>query len=423
VSTDEDKNEVVNVGGHGSPDDELNRREELQQRRLERLSEDRVAGGSKPESGQIKTNVSTEEMLSEYKNKDTTQEMSTTKKKSPRYADVPAYNFEDLTKEQLREEVFEKLDLTDGQKQAAGALVTHAGRGLTQKTISQKSGVSTTAVSRTKAIIETRSDPNEKQLDILRVARENPDWGSWQVAQEAGSNSSYTRFVMQAYRHERIPVDVDEEETQGDTQETSEEEQEDTSQGEDEQTAETEREPGETTYKYSIDETGVKTDRGKTLDEIKSKDHLLSILREFETRVQELEENGAEVPKSLKGRISSLQTQLDELQDLHGKVNGIEKVVDRMENKQSDLERYIHEELDNEGGEDEGARRRLGSHSDRLDSIEESLKTHKEALQDLRQSSSSSGSSSFTTEEKREIIVTLAQEGKDELLDKVIEEL
>jgi hypothetical protein len=94
-----------------------------------------------------------------------------------------------------------------------------------------------------------------------------------------------------------------------------------------------------------------------------------------------------------------------------------------MENKQSDLERYIHEELDNEGGEDEGARRRLGSHSDRLDSIEESLKTHKEALQDLRQSSSSSGSSSFTTEEKREIIVTLAQEGKDELLDKVIEEL
>jgi len=57
----------------------------------------------------------------------------------------------------------------------------------------------------------------------------------------------------------------------------------------------------------------------------------------------------------------------------------------------------------------------------RVDRIEDSLSSHKQAIEDLREADTGS-STDFSTEEKRKVIVALAENGQDDLIDRVLDE-
>lgn len=441
----------------GAPDDEMNRREELRDKRLKEMSEQNVVGGSNPDSGgEVSTAVvSTEAMLEQHgadtKNIEDMNTKTETQKRSPeKYADVPAYDPEDLDNDTLRTEVFPKLDFTDAEKQAAGAIVEYAGEDLTNSELAEKAGVSATTISRTGRMLRTSSDPNNGQLEAIKLAVENPELSANEISNNLGLARTNVITALREYRHHEVEVEVEvpvDEETGGETQETN-------TQGDDND----ETEDNESTdadavekdlngdedveYKYDPKDKSKKQTRGgQSLKKVSDQKHLVSLFRELDRRVRELEDSGAEVdvPDAIKGRISSLESQVDATQS----------VLDRVENQQANLERFVEDEMDTDSDfteiredleairdmafpedadEEQFQKTSLGQHllqiADRVDRIEDSLTSHKEALQALRDSDGGETSTSeFSTEEKRRMVVALAENGENELIDRVLDDL
>lgn len=414
-----------------------------------------VVGGSSPDDGgelRTETPGTAAEMVEQFKQRQNggSQNMKKQeKKKSVRYGGVSLYTRESLDMETLRDDVFPALEFTDGEKQAAGALVKHPDE--SQSDVAERCGQSTTTVSRVCGILEGRQDPNEKQEAILRYARENPDESFTGIGNEVGSSHSYVKFVLRAYRHVRVEVDVDDvddEETQGET--TLDDEQDISDGGDDEPESVSSDDvvsrdlsgDDSVTHKYSTDSSdggattasasaSTATAKGNgTAPSLKSKQDLQRILNDLEERIEDLEDEEPEYPTEVKGRLVSLENRME----------GVQSVVDRIENQQSNLERYVEDELDTssdfealeqdvqdlkeqcqgivEATEQNWEETTLGQ---RVDRIEGSLSSHKEAIQELRERETGV-SSEFSTEEKRKIIVALAQNGQDELIDRVLDE-
>lgn len=435
--------------GMGAPDDEMNRRQKRQQQRLQSMSTTAPAvGGSSPDNdGTVSTaDTNAEDMLRQYTNgKEVTMTKEKQKLKSPRYSEVPSYTLEALDTETLKNEVFPKLDFSEAERQAAGALVKYAGQGLSQADIAEKAGVSGTTISRTKRSIVTSRNPSKDKREILRYARENPDASNSEIADKFGTASSNVKAMLREYRHARIVCEVEVPEQQDDDEETGGEttvdDEQDDSGGDDDDGQSDEADAvqkdlegdDEVTYKYDPKDKSKKQTRGgQSLKRVKDKSHLISLFRELDRRLREVEDSGveADVPSAFKGRVSSIENQLE----------GVQSVVDRIENQQSNLERYVEDELDTssdfealeqdvqdlkeqcqgivEATEQEWENTTLGQ---RVDRIEDSLSSHKEAIQDLRESGTGGGTS-FSTEEKRKVIVALAENGQDELIDRVLDE-
>ncbi|AGM11641.1 hypothetical protein HCTV5_31 [Halovirus HCTV-5] len=435
--------------GMGAPDDEMNRRAELQQRRLEQMSTDVPAvGGSSPDAnGEVSTAGSAEDMLAQYAetNEETTMTKEKQKLKSPRYSDVPAYSLEALDTDTLKDEVFPALDFSEAERQAAGALVEYAEADMSQADIAEKAGVSGTTVSRTKRSLTTSRNPSKDKREILRYARENPDASVSEIADYGDTASSNVKAMLREFRHARIvcevevPEETDEDESTGgettETQEQDDSDGDDTDDESDESDAVQKDLEGddEVTYKYDPkDKTKKQTRGGQSLKKVRDQSHLISLFRELDRRVRELEDSGVEVDVSepVKGRLTSLENQ----------VEGVQSVVDRIENQQSNLERFVENEMDTSSDLDgieqdvEDLKEQLQNITDtmdlewsdtklgqRVDRIEESLSSHKQAIEDLREGDTGS-STDFSTEEKRKVIVALAENGQDDLIDRVLDE-
>lgn len=435
--------------GMGAPDDEMNRRAELQQRRLEQMSTDVPAvGGSSPDAnGEVSTAGSAEDMLAQYAetNEETTMTKEKQKLKSPRYSDVPAYSLEALDTDTLKDEVFPALDFSEAERQAAGALVEYAEADMSQADIAEKAGVSGTTVSRTKRSLTTSRNPSKDKREILRYARENPDASVSEIADYGDAASSNVKAMLREFRHARIvcevevPEEPDEDESTGgettETQEQDDSDGDDTDDESDESDAVQKDLEGddEVTYKYDPKDKSKKQTRGgQSLKKVRDQSHLISLFRELDRRVRELEDSGVEVDVSgsVKGRLTSLENQ----------VEGVQSVVDRIENQQSNLERFVENEMDSssdlEGIEDdvEDLKEQLQNITEtmdlewedtklgqRVDRIEDSLSSHKQAIEDLREADTGS-STDFSTEEKRKVIVALAENGQDDLIDRVLDE-
>jgi transcriptional regulator with XRE-family HTH domain len=437
------------ASGMGTADDEMNRREELRQKRLERMSDkaQAVGGTSSDDQGEVSTaDASADDMLTKYEqeNEDVVMKTETKKLKSPRFGDAPAYNLTDLDLETLKEQAFSELSLGKAEKQAAGALVEYAGEGLTQGELSEKSGVSRTTISRTKRSLTTSTDPGEKKKEVLRYARENPDITIGAVATEFGMSYSNVKTILSQYRHERIECEVEIPDEQDETKDTAGDDDDwgefngkkvDEQNNESNESDAVQKDEGEedTTYKYDPKQKSKKQTRGgQSLKTVRDQTHLISLIREFDRRIRALENSGVNVsvPNETKGRISSLESQL----------NGVQSVVDRIENQQSNLERFVENEMDTSSDLDsmeedvedlkeqlqymteemdlEWENTELGQ---RVDRIESSLSSHKQAIENLRQKDSN-GSTGFSTEEKREVIVALAKNGHGDLIDRVLDE-
>lgn len=429
----------------GAPDDEMNRRQQLLDRQRQSMTTSPAVGGGRPAEGTVSTvDASAEEMLAQFQNnEDTTEHMTTKKKKSVRY-DAPLYTIESLDMDTLREDVFPALDFNDTQKQVAGAVVQHPDE--SQSDIAGRVGTSKTPVSRIQGILEGRQDPNDTQREVLKIARENPDYTPGQVASEADSASSYVKYILRAYRHARVEVDVPEnEETGGETQVTDDQDtddgQDDDTQSDDADAVEKDLNGDEdVSYKYDTQSGGRRTTRGGVdladLRDNRRMDDLIEALQEFDARLCSIEDERLEIPDG----IEDLEERIGKIES---RTKGVQTVVDRMEDQQANLERYVENELDTstdfeqleQDVEDlkeqcesiaetmdlEWEETTLGQ---RVDRIEESLSTHKEALQDLRDRDTSGGAfDDFTREERKEIIVTLAENDKDELLDKFLDSL
>jgi len=420
--------------GMGSQDDEMTRREQLRTEQLREATENAAVAGSSPDESQNATctDADTEQMLAAYKqvnDDDQTMTKEKQKLKSPRYSDVPAYSLQELDTETLKDEVFDVLEFSESEKQAAGALVNYAGENMTQAEIAGKSNVSSTTISRVKRSLVTQTNPTKNQRETLRYARENPDASSYEVAEATDSGMSLTKTSMRAFRNERIVCEVEVDDTPDETQET----QEQTTVDDEQDVSEEEEQDDESdlsdavkrdlagdddvTYKYDTDSSKPKTLGGKELtsNAIDGVDDLLNILREQERRLQEVESRDPEqVPKVLKGRIASLET----------RVEGVQSVADRIEDQQAQVERFVEEQYqgitDSAGLEWEET-----SLGQRVERIEDALETHKDAIDALRErvSSGDDASSSFVAEEKKDLIVVLAEQGRDDLIERVIEEL
>lgn len=440
--------------GMGSQDDELTRREQIRSERLRDATENAAVAGSSPDDRQTTTctGANTAEMLAAYKRTqdDTTMTKEKQKLKSPKYSDVPAYSLEALDTETLKNEVFETLDFTDAEKEAAGALVNHTGKGLSQAGIADRSSVSATTISRVKRILTTQKNPSKKQRNILRVARENPDAPLSVLSKKSSASKSLVRTVIRAFRHERIACVVEVEENDDETQETREDdddrsgfngEQDDEQDDESDVSDAVQKDlagDDDVTYKYDTDSsTAPKTRSGKKLEKSAIDDvgDLLDILREQERRLKEVEARDPEqVPKALEGRIASLET----------RVEGVQSVADRIEDQQAQVERFVEDELGRDvdfdaleedvqdlkeqcqgitdAAELEWEETSLGQ---RVERIEASLESHKSAIANLREKETPEDCSSslFSTEEKKNLVVALAQNGEDALIEKVIEEV
>lgn len=444
--------------GMGAPDDEMNRRQELQQRRIAQMDEGTAVAGSSPDcDGDVSTaDASADEMLAQYKqdNGDTTMTKEKKKLKSPRYSDVPAYTLEVLDMDTLRDEVFQALDFNESERQAAGAIAKNDVSDMTQAEIADLAGVSASTVGNTIQKLETRKNPTSNQRETLKFARENPEMSVTEIARELDMKTTNVKRTLIPYRHERIVCEVevpeqqDDEETQGET--TVDDEQDDS--GGDDGDAQSDEadavqkdleDDDEVTYKYDPKDKSKKQTRGgQSLKKVRDQSHLISLFRELDRRLRELEDSGVEtdVPSSFKGRVSSLESQLE----------GMQSVVDRIENQQSNLERFVEQELEEVANEVstppglndlEGDVRDLEedvedlqatvsegawgaeelSLESKVERIEESLSSHKEAIQELREKDTG-GSTSLSTEEKRKIVVALAENGQDDLSDRVLEE-
>jgi hypothetical protein len=434
--------------GMGTPDDEMNRRAERQQQRIREMStQSPVVGGSNPDAdGEVSTtDGSTEDMLAQYAeaNGEVIMTKEKQKLKSPRYSDVPAYTLEELDTDTLKDEVFLRLNFSAAEKEAAGALIRSPG--LSNKKVAAKCSTSNKTVGRIRRVLETRKNPTERQREILRYARENPDANMSQISQHFNTSGSMVKMYLRTFRHERVvcevevPEETDEDEsTGGETTETQEQDDSD-GDGTDDESDESDavqkdlEDKDEVTYKYDPKEKSKKQTRGgQSLKKVRDQSHLISLFRELDRRVRELEDSGVEVDVSseVKGRVTSLENQ----------VEGVQSVVDRIEDQQSNLERFVEDEMDTssdlddieeevedlkeqlqnitEAVEVEWAETKLGQ---RVDRIEESLSSHKQAIQDLREADTGS-STDFSTEEKREVIVALAENGQDDLIDRVLDE-
>ncbi|AGC34397.1 HTH domain-containing protein [Haloarcula virus HVTV-2] len=436
------------ASGMGNADDEMNRRALRQQERLNQMSTQSPAVGrsSPDDDGEVSTTDTDAAAMLEHYNSNGEGSMTKEKKKlkSPRYSDVPSYTLEALDTDTLKDDVFPALDFSEAERQAAGALVRYADQDLTQAEVAEKAGVSSTTISRTRRSLTTSRNPDEDKREILRYARENPDASNSEIADKFGTASSNVKAMLREYRHARIVCEVEVEETTDDdestTGETTGDDEQDVSDGDDDDTQSDEADAvqkdlsgdGDVTYKYDPKDKSKKQTRGgQSLKSVRDQSHLISLFRELDRRLREVENNGveADVPSAFKGRVSSLESQLE----------GVQSVVDRIENQQSNLERFVEDELDTssdfealeqdvqdlkeqcqgivEATEQDWEETTLGQ---RVDRIEESLSSHKEAIQDLRESGG--GGTSFSTEEKRKVIVALAENGQDELIDRVLDE-
>lgn len=431
--------------GMGAPDDKMNRRQQLLDRKRQSMTDTPAVGGGRPAEGTVSTvDANAAEMMAQFQNdKDKTVHMTTKKKKSVRF-DAPFYTIESLDMDTLRDDVFPALDFNDTERQVAGALVNHPDE--TQERIAERTGKSSTTVSRVKAMLEGRTDPNDTQQSILKVARENPDHSYSQVATEADSATSYTKYILRAYRHARVEVEVPEdEETGGETQVKDDQDIDD---GQDEDTQSDDADAVEkdlngdedVSYKYDTQSGGRRTTRGGVdladLRDNRRMDDLIEALQEFDARLCSIEDERLEIPDG----IEDLEERIGKIES---RTKGVQTVVDRMEDQQANLERYVENELDTSTDFEqleqdvEDLKEQCESIADtmdldweettlgqRVDRIEESLSTHKEALQDLRDRDTSGGAfDDFTREERKEIIVTLAENDKDELLDKFLDSL
>lgn len=434
--------------GMGAPDDEMNRRAERQQQRIQEMSMQAPAvGGSNPDAnGEVSTaDESAEDMLARYAeaNEEVTMTKEKQKLKSPRYSDVPAYTLEALDTDTLKDEVFPALNFSAAEKEAAGALVRNPD--LSNKDVAAKCSTSSKTVGRVRRILETRKKPTEKQRKILRHARENPDANMSQISDHFNTSGSMVKLYLRTYRHERIvcevevPEEPDEDESTGgettETQEQDDSDGDDTDDESDESDAVQKDLEGddEVTYKYDPKDKSKKQTRGgQSLKKVRDQSHLISLFRELDRRVRELEDSGVEVDVSgsVKGRLTSLENQ----------VEGVQSVVDRIENQQSNLERFVENEMDSSSDLDsieedvEDLKEQLQNITEtmdlewedtklgqRVDRIEDSLSSHKQAIEDLREADTGS-STDFSTEEKRKVIVALAENGQDDLIDRVLDE-
>jgi len=168
---------------------------------------------------------------------------------------------------------------------------------------------------------------------------------------------------------------------------------------------------------------------------VKDRSDLEGALRDLDERLSAIEDADVpepEVPQSIKGRLVSLENRLE----------GVQSVTNRIENQQTNLERFVEEELNTSNDFEEveetvqDLKEQLQNITEtmdlewedtklgqRVDRIEDSLSSHKEAIQELREREPAAGvSSDFSTEEKRKIIVSLAENGQDELIDRVLDE-
>ncbi|AGM11893.1 hypothetical protein DNAM5_30 [Haloarcula californiae tailed virus 1] len=418
--------------GMGAPDEEMNRRQVLQKRRIDQMADGTAVGGSSPDGdGKVSTSdASADEMLAHYKgNKDdTTMTKEKQKLKSPRYSDVPAYTLETLDMDTLRDEVFQALDFNESERQAAGAIAKNDVSDMTQAQIADLAGVSASTVGNTIQKLETRKNPTSNQREILKFARENPDLTPTEIGNELDKKTTNVKRALIPYRHERIVCEVEVDDTTEETQETTDETKDDDGQdvshrddkGEESDVSdavEKDLAGGDVTYKYDTDSSKPETRGGKELTKsaITGVTDLLDIFREQERRLQEVEARDPEqVPQSLNGRVASLETQ----------VEGVQSVADRIENQQLELERHV-EDLQ-EQCEDVADAADLDLEDttlgQKVERIQDSLSSHKRAIEDLRESDTD-GSTSFSTEEKRKVIVSLAQNGEDDLIDRVLEEM
>jgi len=385
--------------GMGASDDVLNRRQELRaQRRQQRENEQTVGGSSPDDDGQVRTtDCDAAAMLEQYTNGKQNRKMTKDKIKSPRYGDVPAYTLEALDTETLKDEVFPALDFSSAEKEAAGALIRNPDASL--KDVAAKCSTSKKTVGRVRRFLETRQDPTEKQTAMLKYARENPSASFNEVSDHFKTSGSMAKLYARTYRHERIEVDVpDDEETQGETTVDDEQDDSGTDEQEPESVVEKDLNGEGVTHKYSTDGTkGTNaSSNGSTAAAsssasastattqgtagpytVSDRSDLESALRDLDERLSAIEDADApepEVPQSVKGRLVSLENRLE----------GVQSVTNR---------------------------------------IEDSLSSHKEAIQELREREPAGGlSTDFSTEEKRKIIVSLAENGQDELIDRVLDE-
>lgn len=443
--------------GMGASDDVLNRREALRERKRQQQSDSRTVAGSSPDDdGELRTtDCDAADMLAQYTGSQQEKNMTKDKIKSPRYGDVPAYTLEALDTETLKDDVFPALDFSSAEKEAAGALINNPDASMGE--VAEKCSASKKTVGRVRRVLETRQDPTDKQTRMLKYARENPDASMSEISEHFKTSGSMAKVYTRTFRHERIEVDVpDDEETQGET--TVDDEQDDSGTDDEEPESVVEKDlNGEgVTHKYSTDGTkganassngstaaasssasaSTATTQGTTGPyTVSDRSDLESALRDLDERLSAIEDADApepEVPQSVKGRLVSLENRLE----------GVQSVTNRIENQQSNLERFVEDELntsnDFEALEDtvDDLKEQLQNITDtmeleweettlgqRVDRIENSLASHKEALQELREREPAAGvSTDFSTEEKRKIIVSLAENGQDELIDRVLDE-
>ncbi|UBF23015.1 HTH domain-containing protein [Haloarcula virus HCTV-16] len=417
--------------GMGAPDEEMNRRQVLQKRRIDQMADGTAVGGSSPDGdGSVSTSdASADEMLAQYKqdNGDTTMTKEKKKLKSPRYSDVPAYTLEVLDTDTLKDEVFPGLDFTSAEKEAAGALINNPD--LNNREVAEKCTTSQKTVGRVRRILETKKNPTSNQRAVLKYARENPDATMAEIADATDSSRATTKVTLRQYRHERIVCEVEVEEDDADdeesTDETTVDDEQDVSDGDDtdddsDESDAVERDlagDDDVTYKYDTDGQKPETRGGNELtqDAVTGLTDLLDIFREHERRLQEVEaRDPKQVPQSFNGRVASLET----------RVEGVQSVADRIEDQQLEVERHVEDLKEQCEGVADAADLDLKDTSlgQKVERIEDSLSSHKEAIQELRESDTG-GSTSFSTEEKRRLVVSLAENGEDDLIDRVLEEL
>lgn len=408
--------------GMGAPDEEMNRREELHQERISALSSDSTVGGSDPDTGgEMKEATTTEEMLENFgiSTEDKT-DMKQKEKISPRYGNVQKYSIEELDMETLRDEVFPALDMTESEKQAAGALVTHSGRGLTHSALAQKAGVSQSTVSRTKRAIEGKDDnPTDKQKSILRYARMNPDASLKELSKQSSYATSNVKMLLRAFRHIPLKFVVSEEEEDwGDFDPNGDEDEqphEETKQESTETDAVEKDLNGEdVTYKYDTDGPKRKKTRGGIpIVNFGSQEEITEVLREFDQRLEDLEDSsGTDVPDDVEERLTNIEN----------RTKGVQSVIDRLDNQQATVESYVENQIE-EIKEDLGQGIEedvLENVTTRLDRIENTLSNHKDRIKQLDVKSGSS-LESLDAADKRRVIVALAENGNDELLENLLD--
>lgn len=427
------------MGKMGVSDGPVNRREALHEMKRQRQDDTAVVDASSPdEKGEIRTtDHDADEMLAQYTGKKEEKTMKKDKIKSQRYGDVPTYSLRELDTETLRDEVFPALDFSSAEKEAAAALIRNPTGSLAE--VAPKCSTSKKTVGRVRRIIETQRDPTERQLEVLKYLRENPDASFSDISNDLDYSGTMVKLYARSFRHERVEIDVpDDAEMQGETTVDEEEDQSGTEEKDAESVVERDLNgDDEITHKYDTGKRKGSTEQDQsTTFTVKSRSDLEEVLTDLDERLTELEEQDiptARVPNSTEERISALENRL----------KGVQSVTNRIENQQTNLERFVEEEL--ETSEDleelkdtvedleeqcqnmtetmdlEWDETTLGK---RVERISESLASHKETLRELREREPADGvSSDFTTEEKRMIIVSLAENGQDELIDRVLDEI